>query len=302
MNSFIKTIPLVFLFSVSFGQKNKNNNYTLYHDHILVIEQFNSRGSFDSSLTAYSDIFSKYDRIMVRDAYNACQIAALKKHKSFSKFFFICAKSGISKARLLSNQLIQVQYVIDSVKLTQLYLKGAKDYLNRIDTTLRREIIQRSENEQKNKGKENYSKICTDNFNRIFELSKQGKFPGESLIGNTDEIESLIFPTLCHYPYSYTAMEPYLIDALNKGDLTRISLIYLYGFNQTRRSILYTSNIPNDTLNFKVAYNMPFGTQSYNITEVNKQRAAKKVVSMSVQKGLKELNAKYGLDYLIGYY
>lgn len=239
---------------------------------------------------------------MARDAYNACQIAALKKHKSFSDFFFICAKSGISKGRLLSNQLILAQYVADSTKLAELHLKGTKDFLKRIDTALRREMIQRSDNEQKNKGKENYSKICADNFNRILELSKQGKFPGESLIGNSNEIESLIFPTLCHYPYSYTAMEPYLNDALNKGNMTRISLIYLYGFNQTRKSILYTPDIPNDTISFKVAYNMPYGKQSTDFAEVNKQRSIKKIFSMSVQNNLRNLNSTYGLDYKMGYY
>jgi hypothetical protein len=84
--------------------------------------------------------------------------------------------------------------------------------------------------------------------------------------------------------------------------VTPLSLIYLYGFNQTRKSILYTNNIPLDTVNFKIAFNMPFGQQSTNFIEVNKQRAIKKIFSMSIQNNLKSLNSKYGLDYLIGYY
>lgn len=300
MVKFLNFISILFLFSTAFGQNN--TDYSLYHDKILFIEQCNSRGSFDSSITLYATIFNKYERVMARDAYNACQIAALKNHKLFPDFFALCAKSGISSNRLLKNPLIRALYVTDSAKLERLYLKGYNEYLLRIDTALRNEMIQRADREQRSKGSENYSKICTDNFNRILELSKQGRFPGESLIGNTDEIESLIFPTLCHYPYSYVTMEPYLYEALKAGNLTPISLVYLYGFNQTRKSILYTTEIPNDTQNFNVVYNMPFGLQSGDFAEVNKQRASRKVMSMSVQKGLKELNSKYGLDYLIGYY
>lgn len=298
MKKDISTLFFCFLFSLTFGQNNKD--YSLYHDKILLIEECNSRASFDSSIIMYSDIFNKYPRVLARDAYNACQIAALKKHKFFSDFFYACAKSGITKNKLLNNGLIQSEFVRDSIKLNVLYSKGIKDYLKRIDTSLRREMIQRFETEQKIKGKEGYSDVCTSNFNRILDLAKQGKFPGEDLIGNTDMLESLIFATLCHYPYSYKAMEPYLIDALNKGKVTPISLIYLYGFNQTRTSKLYT-DIPSDTLNFKISYNMPFGKQSYDFAEVNKQRAIKKIYSMSVQKNLRNEMPKYGLDYQMGY-
>lgn len=238
---------------------------------------------------------------MARDAYNACQIAALKKHKSFSNFFFLCAKSGISKQRLLKNSIIQSQYFEDSTKYKAIHLKGTQEFLTRIDTALRREMIERADKEQKNQGKENYSKICADNFNRILELTKQGKFPGESIIGISEDIESIILPTLCHYPYSYKELKPFLTKAINEGNITPIALIYLYGFNQTRRSILYSPNIATDTLNFKISYNMPFGHQSNDFTQVNEQRKIKNIMSISVEKGLKELNKKYKLDYLFGY-
>lgn len=290
----------ILLFSEVFCQNDKD--YTLYHDKILLIEQCNSREHFDSSLVLYSEVFEQYKRVMARDAYNACQIAAIKKHILFYDFFYKCAQSGIPQSRLLSNKLIQSQYLTDSKKFDSIYLQGKEDYLYRIDTALRNEMLIRAENEQKNKGKENYSLICSNNFNRIVELSKEGKFPGESLIGVSDDIESITFPTLLHYPYSYSLMKPFLEEALSNGDLTRVSLIYLYGFNQSRKSILYTSDIPADTIQFKICYNMPFGIQSNDFIEVNKQRRIKKIFSIEVQSNLRSLNSKYGLDYLIGYY
>jgi hypothetical protein len=299
MKNIVLILFFYFLLSFTFGQNNQD--YSLYHDKVLLIEEYNSRASFASSIIMYSDIFSKYGRVLARDAYNACQIAALKKHKCFFDFFYTCAKSGITKNELLNNKLIQSEFNRDSIKLNALYLKGVKDYLSRIDTALRREMIQRFETEQKIKGKEGYSEVCTNNFNRILELAKQGRFPGEDLIGNIDMMESIILPTLCHYPYSYKVMEPYLIEALSKGKVTPISLIYLYGFNQTRTSVLYTTDISLDTVNFKISYNMPFGKQSYNFDEVNKQRSLKKIYSMLVQKNLRNEMIKYGLDYQMGY-
>jgi hypothetical protein len=293
------TIFLTFLFSYLYGQNNKD--YSLYHDRILIIEECTSQASFDSSIIMYFDIFSKYNRVLAKDAYNACQIAALKKHKYFADFFYNCAKSGITKSKLLNNGLIQSEFVLDSIKLNVLYSKGNKEYLKRIDTSLRREMIQRYETEQKIKGKEGYSAVVKENFNRILDLAKQGRFPGEDLIGNSDIMESIVLPTLLHYPYAYKVMESYLTDALDKGKVTPLSLILLYDFNQTRTSVLYTSDIPVDTVNFKTSYNMYFGKQSYDFAEVNKQRAIKKIYSIAVQKNLENLNLMYGLDYEFGF-
>ncbi len=52
-----------------------------------------------------------------------------------------------------------------------------------INQKLRDEMLSRYDLEQKSKGKENYLQICSDNFNRILELTSNGQFPGENLIG-----------------------------------------------------------------------------------------------------------------------
>lgn len=298
MRSILVAFSCVLLSSV-YGQKKQD--YAWYHDRILEIEELNAREQFDSSLTLYYNVFSQYNRVLVRDAYNACQLAALQNAKQFPQFFYTCARSGISRNKLLAHPLIHSRYIADSTHLNKLYNQGIREYSRRIDLTLRNEMLQRYENEQKNKGKANYLQVCSDNFNRILELSRQGKFPGEDRIGTDDDLQSIILPTLCHYPYSYTLLEPYFTDALKGGKVTPVSLIYLYGFNQTRTSILYTSEIPTDTLHFNIAYNLPFGKQSDDVNEVNRQRALKKVYSLSVQKGLKMTMRKYGIDYHMGY-
>ena len=277
-------------------------NYTDYHNRILSIEECNSRESFDSSIVLYSEVFSKYDRVMARDAFNACQIGALQKSEAFYNFFLRCAQSGITIKSLLGNALINTQYRVDSVRCIRLYQEGYADYMARIDTALRSEMIERAALEQRNKGNEKYAGICSDNFNRIIELCSKGQFPGEDLIGNSEDIENIIFPTLCHYPYSFVKLESCLNEAVKNGSLTPLSLVYLYGFNQTRKSVLYTNDIANDTIHFNIIYNIPFGLQSYDFSEVNMQRRLRGIFTMEVQERLRKLRAKYGVDYLMGYY
>ncbi len=297
-----KIISLIFISFSSSIWAQPSIDYTDYTDWMLTIEACNARESFDSALVKYAYVFNKYKRVFAADAYNACQIAALKKHKFFPDFFYKCAQSGISKSRLLSNALIKNIFITDSTQLSALYAKGNKAYLKRIDLSLREEMLKRSSNEQKSKGQPNYASVCTDNFNRILELTKAGKFPGEYLIGLDEDIENIIFPTLCHYPYSFKMLQPYFAEALVKGKVTPLSVLYLYGFNQMRRSVLYTSAIPVDTTNFKIAYNIPYGKEVYDFIEVNKQRAIKKVASMEVHNALRNIRSKYGLDYLMAYY
>jgi hypothetical protein len=291
---------LLFLYTCSIhGQTNED--YSLYFDRIMTIEESTAKEDFDKTLKLYKDLFNEYSFVLAKDAYNACQIAALQKSNGFGNFFHSCAKSGIEKNILLKNYHINIEYKKDSINLTTLYVKGHGYYISSIDTALRREFLLRYEYEQKNKRSNNYLQICTDNFKRIEELSKQNKFPGENLIGPDNNLSSPILPTLLHYPYAYVYLKSYLWQAVQLGKITPIAVLYLYSFNQTRTSSLYNSDIPQDTINFKTCYNLPFGKESADINEVNKQRKLKKVISVQTLNSLLDLNSKYQLDYRLGF-
>jgi len=300
MKIFIQ-LYLIYAFSLTtLGQSKKD--YTFYFDQILLIEKATSEENFTESLKLYSRTFNKYERIFARDAFNACQIAALKNHSNFQRFFFECAKSGVPKQLLLSSRHIFQQYRSDSLKLNLVFAKGAGIYLSRIDTSLRNEFKKRFEFEQKNKGKENYKIICSDNFSRILQLAKHDSFPGENLIGADENLESYYtLATLLHYPYSYNLLQPFLWEAVQEGKAQPLSVMYVYSFNQTRTSILYDANIPTDTVNFKIVYNLPFGKRSKDLIQVNKERKLRQIFSLEVEQKLKAVAAKYALDYKYGY-
>ncbi len=281
------------------GQNKKD--YSSYFEQILLIEETTAKEDFDKSISLYKDLFNRYPRVLARDAYNACQIAALRKSKSFSDFFSLCARSGIEKTILLKNYHISSEYKLDTANLKVAYTRGHAFFLTQIDTLLRAEFLNRFDLEQKNKNSSNYLQICTDNFKRIEELSKQNKFPGEDLIGPDKNLSSCVFPTLLHYPYAYTHLKTYLWQAVQSGKITPLAVLYLYSFNQTRTSSLYNEGIPKDTSNFKTCYNLPFGKESADLDEVNKQRRLKQVISVQTLNNLMNLNAKYRLDYQLGF-
>ncbi|PBQ30347.1 hypothetical protein CNR22_00740 [Sphingobacteriaceae bacterium] len=283
-------------------QAQADRDYSAYYDQIVIIEQANAREDFDEALRLYMLAFVKFDRVFARDAYNACQIAALKNHKDFNTFFMYCAKSGIEKSKLTRNKLIARQYVTDSIKLNYLFVKGYKIYSERIDTTLRSEFKRRYELEQAHKDSADYKKICKDNFTRIKTLARQDRFPGENLIGPDPNLENgYVTSTLLDYPYAYVQLQPFLTQAVKAGKIQPLSALYLYGFNQTRTGKLYDASVPADTANFKAIYNLPFGLSSENSAEVNSQRKAARIFSTDVEASLELMAEKNKIDYLFGY-
>jgi hypothetical protein len=284
------------------AQNQPPTDYSGYFDSILRIEEATSREDFAESLKLYAETFREYDRPLARDAYNACQLAAVTGSGQFDTFFVHSARSGVPISLLLRNAHIAARYNIDSARLRSLYSQGHALYWSRIDTTLRNEFAERFALEQKNKGGGKYRAICTDNFDRIVTLAAQGRFPGEAVIGPDDELgNSHVLATLLHYPYSYIPLESALWNGVQSGNAQPAMVLYLYSFNQTRTSILYDSTVPVDTTHFTVCYNLTFGKRSSDLVEVNRQRRLRRVISTEVESRLEAVAAKYRLDYKMGY-
>lgn len=267
----------------------------------MAIDSLNSLLEFEAALVRYYELFNSYDRAMIKDAYNACQIAAFLRHPNFKFFFTKCAAIGIPLTILLKHELIYNNYCTDSSFLKSLFQKGRMAYLKRIDLPLQEEMQRRYQNEQKAKNSSDYLQICQGNFNRILELSKMGQFPGEALIGTNETLENIVVPTLCHYPYAYKFMEQYLNQAVLEGSLPPVSAMYIYSFSQTRKSVLYTKDIPDESTSFTLCYNLPFGKQSTDLVSVNRNRALKWIPSVSIFNKIRSELPKRGIHYQFGF-
>lgn len=284
--------------SAAFGRSERD--YSKYFDRIVEIETAISYEKFDEAVEMYANLFTAYNAL-ASDAYNACQIAAMTKSTHCKTFLSLCAKTGIEKNTLMRTR-IRSLYAADSVSCASILSKGYAEYWARIDTNLRNEFKKRFETEQNAKGQPNYKTICYDNFNRILALAEQGRFPDERVIGITAEIEnSYVFATLKHYPYAYLRLKEYLWESVRNGGTKPMAVLYLYSFNQTRTSVLYTNDIPRDTANFTACYNIAFGKRSDNLDAVNEQRKQRGVLPVQTETRLEDVCRKYRIDFKQGY-
>lgn len=280
----------------------QKRNYVNYYNNILQIEELIGDEKFYEALKIYKSLFNSYEFIYSRDTYNAFQIACIIKDTAWHSYVFQCAKAGVPKSNLLTYSNIDSLPNLVSSQIDSIYKIGRTIYLSRINQSLRSEFQNRFKLEQAHKGLPDYKEICYNNFNRILELAKDNRFPGEQLIGADEELENnIVFATLLHYPYSYKILDEYIQEGILSGNIQPLCALYLYGFNQTRTSVLYTYRIQNDTVNFKPCYNLPFGKMSTNIELVNKNRKAKYISSTLVHNKLDNVAKKYHFEYKLGY-
>jgi hypothetical protein len=302
MKRVLLLLSIVWLFVTSASLAKKRSDYAGYFEGILKAEHLLATNQLPACLDAYAAIFKEYDFIFARDAYNALQLAILTKNaKQQDALVTLCGKSGLPQYLFYRNALVHKVYAGDSTRFRALYATGNAIYRTRIDTALRSEMQRRFNLEQAAKGQSNYKAICTDNFNRIVELSKQGRFPAEQLIGVNDDLGyGFSFPTLLHYPYAYVLLNDYLWAAVHKGQLQPLSLIYLYGFNKTRTSVLYTDDIPVDTQHFKVQYTTP-DPDLVDETEVDNARKKVWLRPQSETQMIINVAREHGMDFREGW-
>lgn len=224
-------------------------------------------------------------------------------HDANAEYYILrCALAGVPKNTLLQSFFVRAQFIQDSATLNTKFDSLLQEYNKTINQPLRNEFMHRFTTEQEHKGKPDYKNICTDNFNRIMQLASRDTFPGEKTIGINDALEnSFVSATLKHYPYSYALLKQYISNAILHGELQPLQAMYIYSFNQTRTSVLYTNNIQTDTSNFTVCYNLPFGKQSQNVDEVNKQRKLMFISPTYVHAKMEAVMSKYRFSYNFGY-
>ncbi|MBL7974401.1 MAG: hypothetical protein JNJ85_05790 [Candidatus Kapabacteria bacterium] len=302
----MKLFLLYLLFGiVSYGNTTlaqTKQDYTEYYNHILQIEEFISNEKFTEALSIYKRVFDTYKFVYAKDAYNACQISCMIHDANAEYYILRCALAGVPKNTLLQSFFVRAQFIQDSATLNTKFDSLLQEYNKTINQPLRNEFMHRFTTEQEHKGKPDYKNICTDNFNRIMQLASRDTFPGEKTIGINDALEnSFVSATLKHYPYSYALLKQYISNAILHGELQPLQAMYIYSFNQTRTSVLYTNNIQTDTSNFTVCYNLPFGKQSQNVDEVNKQRKLMFISPTYVHAKMEAVMSKYRFSYNFGY-
>jgi hypothetical protein len=293
---------LITLLVTSAAKAQSAKDYTGYHQTMLLVEQWIAEEDFDQAIIGYKALIKDYGRLLARDAFNACQIAALLKHPYTDSLYYHCALAGVPEALAKHNIHIAKARMQAIDHFDALYIAGNTQYLSRIDAKLRKEFIDRYNKEQQMKSDPDYKDIVTANFNRIQQLAAQGKYPGEQTIGVDNNLENTyVTATLLHYPYSYKLLEREIEAGIRRGEIQPLGALYVYGFNQTRTSVLYNQNVPHEDAYFNLTYNLPFGKYDSNAETVNVNRANKMVSSLKVHSDIDRVAKQYRIDYKLGY-
>jgi hypothetical protein len=293
-------IALICFSSTSRAQSAKD--YTEYHQTMLLVEQWIAEEDFDQAIIGYKALIREYGRLLARDAFNACQIAALLKHPYTDSMYYYSALAGVPEALAKHNIHIAKARMQEIDHFDALYKAGNTQYLSRIDVNLRKEFIERYNREQQMKSDPDYKDVVTANFNRIQQLAAQGKYPGEQTIGVDNNLENTyVTATLLHYPYSYKWLEREIEAGIRRGEIQPLGALYVYGFNQTRSSVLYDQKVPHEDAYFNLTYNLPFGKYDSNAETVNANRAKKMVSSLKVHSDIDRVAKQYRIDYKLGY-
>lgn len=269
----------------------------------FALEQTASE-DFSGALNTYRQLFRRYSFVFPRDVFNALQLAIQTGNKGARDSLVIRgAESGVRRKTFLQNPRVRDAFLPqDSLLFERLFTAGYSIWITRADTALRREMVSRYNYEQASKGGPEYRSICTDNFQRIAALAKAGRFPGEQRIGVNDELENCYaFATLKHYPFSYKMLQHELRAAMLKGQAQPLSLVCIYGFNQSLTSELYRPGTQPDTVTFAKIYNTGFSWHSSDTAAVDRARAEMFLVSLETQAELKRVARKYGMAIDLGW-
>jgi hypothetical protein len=323
---------------ISFNSFSQRANYIGYHVYINKAEEmFFMKQKSDSALFYYDKAFKEYDEfIFVKDLINAAQISVFS-NKPYLKYIEKGFLYGLKLSHLDNYPLLsKIKTDAESKnRLEKVYKKARKKYLSKIDFNHLDELYNLAIIDQKEKIRKDYDSLVYERTNKIIELTLKNGFPGDKLIGISDDsvfsesnkensdlakrvkddpklfymtadekILSAKWPLIMfiHNPCSYLLYEKVFLNQLEKGYMHPRDIALLYD-NQYR----YINYFPNycESIKLNGVYRLNFFTEYLehnNIEETNKMRERLFIVSTFVDDKKKEYEIKYGFKMFSGYW
>ncbi len=250
-------------------------------------------------------VFTDYEPY-ARDVFTAMQIASLHGDSAIVlKLMAIGARQGIT----LEHLALSTTYdFLDSLNLIgpckDMIMSERGKYRERLLPKYRQVFMRNYNTEQAAKAKPGFSSVVNENFGIIRSFIRDHGFPSERNIGidNCDVMNSIrsrclrnakIMATLLHKPYSFSELKPILMSAMEKGELHPYDFAYIYGFEMGRVSKLYDeASKPQMQWNF----NSSFEPKTQNLEKVNKDRHSIGMMSLELEKELKEKERSLKID------
>jgi len=289
----------------------KTTDYNKYHSKVILAEELISQEKYREALYKYEKLFNEYDFIFLRDYKVASQLSFLIGEKEKG---FIYLKKAISNGWELTNikeQKFLSKYLLDSnwKNIEKQYKNLHKQFLNRIDTTLRNKAyamiekdqklaykayIIEDEDEQEKFISENFPEHSEEQLANLIEIIETNGYPGEFLIGNDVWISTI----LSHHNSQgldyvrkdtlFDFIRPKLIQFLNKGYISPYEIALPEDWRKT---------VLSDWNESPYGYLNPPSTA--NISQINKTRKAIGLRSVDLRNKLIDIEAKTGMSFYL---
>jgi len=223
----------VLLFLLFFGVNLKSQNYFPYYESYNNIEEIIVKEEFQKADSLFEKLFIDYEPPFANHVLVALQISILAENYEHSKELF--EKAIIKGVQLHCLKEIGVIEKVPNKIMSYIelnYYKLRQQYINNIDTALRKIIYIRYKYEQANKRDQNLKYgIFEKNTLLLKEFcNEKGYFPGEKHIGINGSIDlyavdnchiesTYAHMTLLHYSCPFSTLEEELYEALKRGEI-----------------------------------------------------------------------------------
>ena len=92
----------------------------IYPEHILLAEEAMGNEDFERALHHYHALVDAGKQLMAKDAFHACQLAAMLDASDFATYFVQCAKAGVPEKLLSANLHIWPRMNIDTTSFNKI--------------------------------------------------------------------------------------------------------------------------------------------------------------------------------------
>lgn len=304
-------ILIIFIFSL-LGTNIKTSgqsSYLDYHKEIITCEEFITENKIHIAIAHFDSLFSHYNFVFLRDCKLAATISAFEQDKkSVSRFMRLGISNGWTLKSIKKNKLFRDFYHEPQwIEIQSEYDSLHKEYLKRLDASLRQQIHEMYKKDQKKaisalfrigqKSKDNYAENkfaphSEKQLARLNEVISQYGYPGEQLIGNNWWVSVI----LSHHNsisvnYNskntlYTRLKPKLINAIKKGEMSPYTLATIEDWRTASlnghklTSYGFLGEIPDDSV----------------LEIVNKNRKKIGIRSIELRNNLIDIEKRTGLD------
>ena len=151
MSKYLILIIFIFSFLGTNIESSGQSNYLEYHKEIIRCEELTSEYKFKNAIAHFDSLFSHYDFVFLRDCKLATTLSAFEQDaKSVTRFMRLGILNGWTLKNIKKNKMFRDFYHEPQwIEIQSEYDSLHKEYLKRLNASLRQQIHEMYKKDQK---------------------------------------------------------------------------------------------------------------------------------------------------------